>query len=301
MYVPTFIIGSAVPINAILHYFFIFSKWSPLPNEIAYIGSAFSIAITFLYMSIVGFLYIKYVRGKECWGGVDFRCIFDFKKWIEFLNLGLPGAIMVCNEWWAYEVCSLLAGILGETQLAVQSIFSTITDYSYNIPMGLSMAETLRLGYNLGEKSSSKASATTRVSIFMASCFGILNSFVLLIFRYQLPKLFTNSEEVIEGCSKILIIGAFYQLSDGLATIGCGILKGSGHQKNGALINFVAYWIIGLPLGILLGFVFHLDLNGIWIGMAIALFSVMSLEFITIYRIDWVKEVQATIERISKN
>ena len=90
MYVPTFIIGSAVPINAILHYFFIFSNWSPLPNEIAYIGSAFSIAITFLYMSIVGFLYIKYVRGKECWGGVDFRCIFDFKKWIEFLNLGKP-------------------------------------------------------------------------------------------------------------------------------------------------------------------------------------------------------------------
>ena len=54
---------------------------------------------------------------------------------------------MVCNEWWAYEVCSLLAGILGETQLAVQSIFSTITDYSYNIPMCLSMAETLRLCY----------------------------------------------------------------------------------------------------------------------------------------------------------
>jgi len=63
------------------------------------------------------------------------------------IYIGFPGAIMVCNEWWAYEVCALLAGILGETQLAVQSIFSSITNYSYNIPMGLSMATTLRLGY----------------------------------------------------------------------------------------------------------------------------------------------------------
>eukprot|EP00833_Pecoramyces_ruminatium_P012329 jgi/Orpsp1_1/1186361/evm.model.d7180000049984.1 len=301
MYVPTFIIGSALPFNAFLHYFFIFSKWSPIPEEVAYIGSPISTALTFSYMSIVGLLYIKFVKGSECWGGIDFKNIFNFKKWIEFLKLGIPGAIMVCNEWWAYEVCALLAGILGETSLAVQSIFSSITNYSYNIPMGLSIATTLRLGYNLGEKSSKKASATTKISIYMAFIFGIFNSLVLLIFRYKLPKIFTNDEEVIEGCSQILIIGAFYQLSDGLATIGNGILKGSGHQKNGALINFIAYWCIGLPLGTLLCFVFKLNLNGIWIGMASALFSVMVLEFITIYRIDWVKEVEATIERISKN
>jgi len=88
MYVPTFIIASALPINAFLHYYFIFSKWSPLPNEIAYIGSPFSTAITFSYMSIIGLLYIKYVNGKECWGGLDLKCIFNFKKWIEFLKLG---------------------------------------------------------------------------------------------------------------------------------------------------------------------------------------------------------------------
>eukprot|EP00833_Pecoramyces_ruminatium_P009183 jgi/Orpsp1_1/1183215/evm.model.c7180000084287.1 len=147
MYVPTFIIGSALPFNAFLHYFFIFSKWSPIPEEVAYIGSPISTALTFSYMSIVGLLYIKFVKGSECWGGIDFKNIFNFKKWIEFLKLGIPGAIMVCNEWWAYEVCALLAGILGETSLAVQSIFSSITNYSYNIPMGLSIATTLRLGY----------------------------------------------------------------------------------------------------------------------------------------------------------
>ncbi len=53
---------------------------------------------------------------------------------------------MISNEWWAYEVCSLFAGILGDKPLAIQSVFSSITNYCYNIPLGLSMAATLRIG-----------------------------------------------------------------------------------------------------------------------------------------------------------
>jgi len=96
----------------------------------------------------------------------------------------------------------------------------------------------------------------------MAFIFGILNSFVLLIFRKQLPKIFTNNHKVIETCAETLIIGAFYQLSDGLAAVGNGILRGSGHQKIGAYINFLGFWIIGLPFGALACFVFKWNLNG---------------------------------------
>jgi len=89
MYVPMFIILTALPLNALLHYFFIFSSWSPIPKDIAYIGSPFSTSITFTYMCIVGILYIKFVKGKDCWGGIDLKSIFNFKLWIEFLKLGI--------------------------------------------------------------------------------------------------------------------------------------------------------------------------------------------------------------------
>jgi len=88
MFVPMFIILIALPINALIHYFFIFSSWSPLPSEIAYIGSPFATAITFTIMSILGILYIKYIKGKECWGGIDLKCIFNLRLWKEFLKLG---------------------------------------------------------------------------------------------------------------------------------------------------------------------------------------------------------------------
>ncbi|ORX81733.1 hypothetical protein BCR32DRAFT_293106 [Anaeromyces robustus] len=114
MFIPIIIFLSALPIDATLHYFFIFPSWSPISNELTYLGSPIATRIAFTYMSLLGILYIKYVRGNEC----------------------VPGAFMVSNEWWAYEVCSLLAGTLGEKSLSIQSIFSSITNYTYNIPLG---------------------------------------------------------------------------------------------------------------------------------------------------------------------
>ncbi len=96
----------------------------------------------------------------------------------------------------------------------------------------------------------------------MSLIIGATNTTLLLLSRYHLPKIFTNSHTIIEGCSKILIIGSIYQLSDGVATVGNGVLMGSGHQKIGAYINFVGYWIIGLPLSVLFCFVFKWNLNG---------------------------------------
>jgi len=135
----------------------------------------------------------------------------------------------------------------------------------------------------------------------MSIIMGIITSTLLLLFRYNIPKIFTNSHKVIEGCSQILIIGAIYQLSDEIATVGNGVLRGSGHQKIGACINFVGYWIIGIPLSVIFCFIFNWNLNGIWFGMATALFIVTVLELIIIYRIDWDEEVQMAAERIRKN
>jgi len=96
----------------------------------------------------------------------------------------------------------------------------------------------------------------------MSFIVGTINSTLLLLFRYKLPKIFTNSHKIVKGCSQILIIGAIYQLSDGIATVGNGVLRGSGHQNIGAGINFVGYWIIGIPFSVIFCFVFNWNLNG---------------------------------------
>jgi len=47
-----------------------------------------------------------------------------------------------------------------------------------------------------------------------------------------------------------------------------GILRGSGRQLLGAVVNFVCYYVVGLPLAIVLALVVHMGALGIWIGLA---------------------------------
>lgn len=98
-----------------------------------------------------------------------------------------------------------------------------------------------------------------------------------------------------------MIIGALYQLSDGIACVGNGILRGCGRQKIGAYINFIGYWVIGLPLSYLLCFYFGWNLNGIWLGMAIALVLVSGMELYKIFKFNWSKEVCNAVERFNSN
>lgn len=72
-------------------------------------------------------LYTAYVEGYECWGGWDFKEMFDFRQIGLFLSLGLPGVVMLCSEWWCFEVVALLAGLLGDEYLAAQTIILNTT------------------------------------------------------------------------------------------------------------------------------------------------------------------------------
>jgi len=77
-----------------------------------------------------------------------------------------------------------------------------------------------------------------------------------------------------------MIIAALFQVSDGIQVVGLGSLRGLADVKIPTLITFVAYWIIGLPLGYVLGFSFNLGVNGIWYGLSLGLTVAAAMLFI---------------------
>ncbi len=72
---------------------------------------------------------------------------------------------------------------------------------------------------------------------------------------------------MITIASHLLIVAAIFQISDGIQGVGIGILRGLTDVKIPTLITFIAYWVIGLPIGYLLGFIYHIGVVGIWIGL----------------------------------
>ena len=43
--------------------------------------------------------------------------------------------------------------------------------------------------------------------------------------------------------------------------------RGSGWQDIGAYVNLETYYLVGVPVGVVLAFVVHLKGKGLWIGM----------------------------------
>jgi len=94
-----------------------------------------------------------------------------------------------------------------------------------------------------------------------------------------LPYIYTEDKAVIHIAAQLLIIAGFFQLFDGTQVVGLGVLRGIGDVNIPTFITFIAYWVIGIPLGYLLGITLNLGVNGIWYGLTTGLLTASILLF----------------------
>lgn len=78
------------------------------------------------------------------------KSTFNMKMWWEFLQYGIPGTLMGCAEWWAFELLAIFAGILGTHQLAAQVAVINIIGFIYMIPLGIQFAAAALVGEQFG-------------------------------------------------------------------------------------------------------------------------------------------------------
>ncbi|MCH9030438.1 MAG: MATE family efflux transporter, partial [Bacteroidetes bacterium] len=135
------------------------------------------------------------------------------------------------------------------------------------VVLGLSMAGGIRVGNAVGEKNIIGVRRAGFTAIFLALCVMAGSGIIFIIFRNILPTFYINDSTVISIASSLLIIAALFQLSDGVQAVGIGILRGLTDVKIPTAITFIAYWIIGLPIGYLLAFKLGWGVQGIWIGL----------------------------------
>jgi multidrug resistance protein, MATE family len=137
--------------------------------------------------------------------------------------------------------------------------------------LGISVAGSIRVGNAVGKKDIQE----TRRAGFTASLLGAsimaISGIIFILFRNFLPTLYVNDQEVISYASSLLIIAALFQISDGTQAVGIGILRGLTDVKIPTAITFIAYWIVGLPVGYLFGFTLKMGVQGVWFGLLLGL------------------------------
>jgi MATE family multidrug resistance protein len=225
---------------------------------------------TFASRSFMAISLMLYVMNKMYFKQYDVS--FHFKNINipvikKILSVGLPSGFQYFFEIGAFAFAVIMIGWLGTDQLAAHQIAINLASISFIVVLGLSMAGGIRVGNAVGKQNIVQVRRAGFTSIFLAICVMAFSGIAFIVFRNYLPTLYINDETVISIASSLLIIAALFQLSDGIQAVGIGILRGLTDVKVPTVITFVAYWIVGLPTGYVLGFMFDLDVQGVWIGL----------------------------------
>ncbi len=142
--------------------------------------------------------------------------------------------------------------------------------------MGLGVAAMIRVGNQKGLNNFVELRRIARSIFFMTFLLEIVFASLFLIGRYWFPTLYLDQNdlinqadnlEVIGIAAQLLLVSAFFQISDGLQVVILGALKGLQDVKIPTLITFIAYWVVGFPLSFYLGLYTDLESVGIWIGL----------------------------------
>ncbi|XP_004684622.1 PREDICTED: multidrug and toxin extrusion protein 2 [Condylura cristata] len=248
-------------------------------------GSAY--ANTMSQYTQVTFLFLYIVLKKlylDTWAGWSSQCLQD---WGPFFHLAIPSMLMVCVEWWAYEIGSFLMGLLSVLDLSAQAIIYEVATVVYMVPMGLSIAICVRVGTALGATDIVQAKRSAVSGVLCSVGTSLLVGILLLILKNQLGRIFTNDEEVIALVNKALPIYIIFQLFESLCCVYGGVLRGTGKQIFGALVNAVMYYVVALPLGIVLTFVVRMRIIGLWLGMLACVLLAVVAFTVFMVRINW--------------
>ncbi|XP_035856231.1 multidrug and toxin extrusion protein 1-like isoform X1 [Sander lucioperca] len=276
-------------LNAIINYVFLYCL------DLGVAGSAAANAISQYLLAIILFAYIC-CRGlhKATWGGWTLDCL---QEWGPFVRLAIPSMLMLCLEWWIFEIGGFLAGVISETELGAHSIAYELTALAYMFPLGFAAAASVRVGNALGAGNIEQAKLSSKVPIICAFIIACFIGASLSLARNVIGYIFTSEQDILQRVADVMIIFGFMHLADAVAAVAGGVLRGAGKQLIGALCNLVGYYLIGFPIGVSLMFAANMGIVGLWTGLCICVLM-QSIFFVTfVCKLDWTKAAEEALVR----
>lgn len=271
------IIGNIV--NILLNYVWVYGYWGFPRLEVEGAGwGTFFARISMLVVLVITLMnfkktkeYLKAVKLKHFENGI-------FKS---IMRMGIPTALTSFFEVSAFTGAAFVCGYafstdlaeqqLAKTNLAAHQIAISLASTTFMMCMGLSVAATVRVGYQLGLKNYKILREAGWSTVFMVIGFMLICGIAMIVLRYELPTWYLDNQQVIDLAAQLLIIASLFQLSDGIQLVVLGALRGMQDVKIPSIITFVSYWLIAIPLGVLLAIHFEMRAKGMWIGLLVGL------------------------------
>lgn len=257
---PNLVTVFSVVLNVVLNIIFVFG-FGVIPS-MGVLGLALASFVVRYFMGIVLLIY--------CLKLMNFRNYSDFDYYKSLIKLGIPISCAILVEFVAFNSIAILMGQVSGIYAAAQNLVCTLTTISFMVPLAISNAIGVKVGFANGAGNIYDLKKYAFAGIVMSVGFMALSAMVFASCPHFLVGLFTVDAELIKISVPIIYILAMFQVFDGLQVSLSGIFKGIKKTGVVLLCNFVAYWLISLPLGRILAFKFNMNLEGFWYGLCSA-------------------------------
>ncbi len=213
---------------------------------------------------------------EGAWRAWDRRSV-ELSGLAQIARLGFPIGLQLSFEGSAWSLAAMMAGWLGASALAGHTIVLNLIALWFQVPLGISMAASVRVGNLLGAGDLLGARLSGSVALALGASVMLIAAAAFVSFRTELPLLFTSDAAVVALAAGILPIAGAFQIFDGTQVVAGGLLRGAGRTRAPALANLLGYYTLALPLGAWIGSAGHLGLAGIWWALLVGLVIVSSL------------------------
>ncbi len=196
---------------------------------------------------------------------------------LRMLRLGVPIGVQFTLEIGAFSVVSILMGSLGSSKAAGHNVALNLASLTFMVPLGLSMAASVRVGNEVGRGAADSARRAARVALVGGIAFMACTSAMFLIVPGPLARIYTDEAAVIAVAAALIPLAGVFQVFDGIQVVSGGVLRGVAETRFPMLVHLVGFWLFGIPLGCYLAFAREGGPRGLWWGLVAGLAAVASV------------------------
>lgn len=263
VFFANFISILAIFINLILAWGLVFGFGIIPPLGLKGLGLSALIVRAFMGISLIIYCHNQFCK----------KIYIDVEYIKDLFKIGYPIALGLFLELMAFSLITLIIGKISSIQVATHNIVLTLASITFMVPLSISDALSVKIAYSYGQKNYKALVEYLYAGLTLTLI--VMGAFASVFFMIPevLIKCFSLDKNIIVIGSKLLFIAGIFQIFDGTQITLSGALRGLGFTKSILLTMILSYWLVGIPLGLYLAFEHDLNIFGLWIGLALSLFT----------------------------
>lgn len=261
-------------VNISINYLLIFGSFG-FP-KLGIVGAAIGTLVArCLMVGYIWFLLQGKPKFQQYVTGFNFRRI-EKKVMQKIIGLGFPSALQMFFEVGIFTAAIWLSGVLGRNAQAANQIALNLSSMTFMFGMGLGVAAMIRVGNQKGLGNFRELRRIAKSIFLLTLMLEVVFAILFLLGRDWFPSLYldldsklnvADNTEVLFLAGQLMLVAAFFQISDGIQVVVLGALRGLQDVKIPTFITFVAYWLVGFPICYYLGLYTEFKSMGIWVGL----------------------------------